>query len=70
MDWTLQKLVNHWSVESEKIVVISCLTLINQYDAYIIEVADLTEILVFLYWTNLETKKWYYHIIYYWIGVL
>ena len=64
---TIGKQAKRWSGKEKKIVV-TCPDIVHQYNAHMGGV-DLADMLLALYRIKVGTKKWYYHIIYYCLGV-
>ena len=61
--------ITRWSGKETKLIEVECPEIVNQYNKHMGGV-DLCDMLMALYRIRLGTKKWYFHIVYYGIGVV
>ena len=60
--------ITRWSGKETKLIEVECPEIVHQYNKHTGGV-DLCDMLMALYRIRLGTKKWYFHIVYYGIGV-
>ena len=60
--------ITRWCGKEKKVIEVQCPEIVHQYNKHMGGV-DLCDMLMSLYRIRLGTKKWYFHIVYYGIGV-